>query len=111
MIRKKLSLNDLRVDSFETTLPEGSRRGTVKGHADPETRCTGARTGCGSNEGSYDILTCPGGDSNDGFCPVGTLHVPSNCCDPYGSSVEYSYCGDWTCSVQTCGGNTCDSAC
>jgi hypothetical protein len=98
---KKLRIEDLQVESFQTVTAQQELRGTVHPHQEP---CTGARTGCGSNEGSYDILTCPGTASDDGFCGGGT-GAESGCCHPYGPSLDWTFCETECCNdsnVQTC---------
>jgi|GEM_PF-6307869 len=103
---KKLRMDDLRVESFETSADGFELRGTVHPHQE---RCTGVRTGCGSNEGTYDVLTCGSGASDDGFCGGGTAEG-SNCCHPYDISLDWTFCqteccdgsNAWTCANYGC---------
>lgn len=65
-MKAKLNLSDLTVVSFDTLGTLDADRGTIAGYQD--TRCTGIRTGCNTNEQSLNVLTCPGGASDDTFC-------------------------------------------
>lgn len=116
---KKLTLNleDLAVESFETTQPAG-RRGTVRGLGGmSDTTCF------------QDICTCPTGSgytcheptceaSCDGNCGgsgypqtcVDTCHPADGCTGLSQCNSPLSYCvctPAGTCINETCGGNTC----
>ncbi|HEX5868917.1 MAG TPA: hypothetical protein VFY65_00805 [Longimicrobium sp.] len=81
-MKLKLQLDDLRVDSFDTTAVQKAK-GTVFGE-----QCT-CWTQCGQN-------TCPG-------CPSCNDSCPATC--------AYS-CDDHTCGGYTCAGyNTCNNTC
>lgn len=80
----KLQLEDLAVDSFDTT-PVERGKGTVFGAQDPCTCYT---------------CTCPGCPTCAGTCPA----------DPSCADTCWNTCDDWTC-VATCGFTNCDTRC
>lgn len=115
---KKLSLDDLKVDSFATTaLPSG--RGTVMGHATEAATCPAT---CGVNGNScglqcatvapmescgapycgdsHAVQGCPGtttiGGTTEGTLCGGT-DEGTNCCGPYGPSYDYTFCQSMCC--------------
>lgn len=90
-MRSKLTLNldDLSVDSFDTTVTE-KQKGTVFGE-----QCT-----------CYTQCTCPGCPTCDASCN-GTCYASCNgTCDVSCNGTCAGTCGD-TC-YDTCGGYTCD---
>jgi hypothetical protein len=83
-MRAKLILNleDLSVDSFDTTAAE-KPRGTVFGE-----QCT-----------CYTVCTCPG-------CPTCDVSCNGTCPDTCANTCQYT-CDDYSCAW-TCAGNTCE---
>jgi hypothetical protein len=111
MNKLKLQLDDLRVDSFDTTAVEG-QKGTVLGE-----QCT-CWTRCGQN-------TCPGCPTCDASCNSGCqtcVSCEGTCDSCNGTCVTceascYGSCGDtcwFTCAVScqgSCGPDTCYLSC
>ncbi|HEX5869898.1 MAG TPA: hypothetical protein VFY65_05775 [Longimicrobium sp.] len=97
MRKLRLQLDDLRIDTFDTTAPQRAR-GTVFGE-----QCT-CWTQCGQN-------TCPGCPTCDASCN-GTC---AGSCNGTCASCDASCNGtcDWTCDYtcgDSCGGYTCDTS-
>jgi hypothetical protein len=91
MNKLRLQLEDLRIDSFQTT-PAEKPKGTVFGE-----QCT-----------CYTQCTCPGCPTCDASCN-GTCNASCNgTCDASCGCGTYDACGTWDAS---CGGNTCDATC
>jgi hypothetical protein len=96
MVKLKLKLEDLQIDSFSTTTPE-KNKGTVFGE-----QCT-CWTQCGQN-------TCPGCPTCDASCN-GTCGASCNTCGAScGGTCDNTCvdCGTWDIS---CGGYSCDPTC
>lgn len=82
---KKLRLEELSVESFDTTRSADDGRGTVRGHS--------------GNEGTYCIYTC-------GHCES-FVECTNDSCHPYtcSESYDYTFCdcnteNDYTCYTQ-----------
>jgi hypothetical protein len=89
MNKLRLELDDLRIDSFDTTAPQKAK-GTVFGE-----QCT-----------CYTQCTCPGCPTCDASCN-GTCDASCNgTCASCGDSCEV--CETWD---PSCGGNSCDYTC
>ena len=84
MNKLKLTMEDLAVETFETTTTR-REKGTVIG----EQMCT-----------CYTICTCPGCPTCDGTCPD----------DPSCADTCWNTCDDFTCPV-TCGFSNCETRC
>ena len=89
-MKLKLNLDQLSVESFDTTLTERPK-GTVFGE-----QCT-----------CYTNCTCPGCPTCDATCPqtcVNTCDDPS-CAGSCDASACYGTCGEYTCAL------TCEDTC
>jgi hypothetical protein len=76
MIKIKLSLDDLRVESF-TTSSAGQDQGTVFGHEKTDTTCGGV-TGCGPEcDTWYGVGAC---SANDGCASAPHAYTPCAGC-------------------------------
>jgi hypothetical protein len=95
MNKLKLQLEDLLVDSFQTT-PAERPKGTVFGE-----QCT-----------CYTQCTCPGCPTCDGTCPntcANTCDDPS-CAGTCGATCDWSCGGAGTCAV-SCNVSECNTQC
>ena len=85
MSKLKLTMENLTVESFDTTAVARKEKGTVFG----EQQCT-----------CYTVCTCPGCPTCDGTCPN----------DPSCADTCWNTCDDWTC-IETCGFSNCETRC
>lgn len=85
---KKLRLDDLAVDSFDTTAVKHKERGTVVG----EQQCT-----------CYTACTCPG-------CPTCDATCANTCDDATCLQSCNGTCQEWTCQ-ESCGGTCWNPRC
>jgi hypothetical protein len=83
MNKLKLSIEDLSVESFDTSAVR-KEKGTVFGE-----QCT-----------CYTVCTCPGCNTCDGTCP--NDHTCGDTC--------WNTCDDFTC-LETCGISNCETRC
>jgi hypothetical protein len=95
---KKLRIEDLDIQSFDTTSTSHTLRGTVNGASgDYNDTCQAQNTLCG-NQCNDDSGLC--GGTADG----------SNCCHPYDVSLDWTFCqteccndsNAWTCANYGC---------
>lgn len=84
MNKLKLSMEDLSVESFDTTAMR-AEKGTVVG----EQQCT-----------CYTVCTCPGCPTCNGTCPA-----DNTCAD-----TCWDTCDNFTC-LETCGFSNCETRC
>jgi hypothetical protein len=96
---KKISLNleDLGVQSFETTSSMATERGTVQGHADTvEQADSCAATWCGGSQcdtnacASVNVLYCPSAQYTDCNCNWDGSGRPTDIMDPWWNASNCS---------------------
>lgn len=112
MRKLRLDMDELRVESFDTTAAGGARRGTVRGNADgvasaePDT-CQSQDAQCSddSNCAQSCPWTCAGDPVSCGGSCEGSCHTcPDTCGRTCGETCDYVSCD--TCLFYTCGGCT-----